>query len=130
VIFATQVLHAFKTDQARAVLGRVERYDDGVAVIRGRDGGEIEVRPWPADKFADRLARASLTLLDDLPLVLVHQEYRVLALAFGPSATPDRLEVNTGVVRLQDGNAVEMPGADPQPSWYLFELVEGDKQPT
>ncbi|MFY3745571.1 hypothetical protein ACOQFB_16790 [Anaeromyxobacter sp. Red801] len=53
--------------------------------------------------------------------------YGLLAIAVGPSAAPDRVELNYGVVRVEDAVAVEMPGDAPgQPSWYLFAVADAE----
>jgi hypothetical protein len=46
----------------------------------------------------------------------------LIALGFGPVELPDKIWIPAGVVRLENGSAVEIPGdGDGQPSWLLFE---------
>jgi len=53
-------------------------------------------------------------------VVLVSSHYGLIGLAVGPAEPPRRLAVNYGIVRLENGGAVEIPGESPQPSWLLF----------
>lgn len=58
-------------------------------------------------------------------LAVVSLRYRVLAIAVGPAELPQRVEMNYGVVRLENGVAIEMPSGSPdQPSWYVFAAEE------
>ena len=53
---------------------------------------------------------------------MVNVQRRLIALAFGPTTLPEQIRMPASVVRLEDGNAVEIPGdGDGQPSWLLFE---------
>ena len=93
--------------------------------VRGLEGDEFEVGVVDPVAVASALARDDLSRVREHALVLVNRRFRLIAIAIGPATPPNRLEVLANVVRLGPNGAVEIPGADGQPSWLLFETEDG-----
>jgi hypothetical protein len=89
-----------------------------------RDGAVRRFEIGEPERLSAVLLRPDLCRLDDHTLVLFNRHHRALAVAVGPPLPPDHLVVGYAVSRLEGGAAVEIPGADGQPSWHTFVVRE------
>ena len=92
-------------------------------------GEEIDLTIADPAAVAAALERDDLSLVRGNPLLLVNRRYRLIAIAVGPPQPPNQLEVAASIVKLGPAGAVEIPGAEGQPSWLLFEIEGGHKTP-
>ncbi len=122
-----RVERAFGPD-ADAYVAVIESVVGDRVRVRLDDGEERDVPLRDGAAFVDALARPDISLLHGRPLLLVNIRYELVALAVGPTEAPTRFTVMAHVVRLGEGDAVEIPSRDDtQPSWLLFELRRGTR---
>jgi len=118
-----QVKLAFLTDNGQARPARLTSVDGDLVELHQLDGTTTSVRVHDAVRLAHVLGRDDLCRLRGLPLVMVNQQHRVLAVATGPATPPSKLAVLI-VSRLgDDGGVVELlSSSDDQPAWQTFAL--------
>ena len=94
---------------------------DGTAVVAALVTDEQVTLTMDDPAFAAALSRPDLCRdAEKRPLVLVNRHYHLVGIAFGPATPPRHLAVNYGVQRLENGDVMEIPGADDQPGWLVF----------
>ena len=105
-----------------ALLGSLVDLDDDVASIVVIGTAEVlTVSVIDQRRLGAALARDDLTLTPRGALVLCSPSYQVLAVATGPQVAPAQVHCAWSVVRIDKGEAVEVPAAhDGQPDWQLF----------
>lgn len=107
-----------------AVLGSLSDLDDETVsiVVSGTDE-PLRASVFDPDRLRAVLEGDDVTRTDKGALVLYSRSYGILAVATGPRVAPAQVHCLWGVVRIDNGEAVEVPAADDsQPDWQLLAL--------